>query len=99
MITEVCHILLNRQGIRAQLSFMQMYQLGVFKVFELQNNHKNRAVELMQQYSDLPMGFADVSMVILAEHIGHGKILSTDHRDFHTYRWKNNQPFQNLLLE
>ena len=99
VITEVCHILLNRQGISAQLSFMQMYQLGVFKVFELQNKHKSRVVELMKQYADLPMDFADASMVILAEHIEHGRILSTDRRDFHTYRWKNNQPFQNLLLD
>lgn len=99
VITEVCHILLSRQGIRAQLSFMQMYQLGAFEVFELQNKYKNRIVELMQQYADLPMDFADASMVILAEHIEHGRILSTDRRDFHTYRWKNKQPFQNLLFD
>ena len=52
----------------------------------------------MQQYADLPMDFADASLVILAEELGHGRILSTDNRDFHTYRWKNRHPFQNLLL-
>jgi hypothetical protein len=46
---------------------------------------------------DLPMDFADASLVLLAEHLGHGRILSTDRRDFHTYRWKNTQPFSNLL--
>jgi predicted nucleic acid-binding protein len=51
----------------------------------------------MQQYADLPMDFADASLVLLAERLGHGRILSTDKRDFHTYRWKNNQPFLNLL--
>jgi hypothetical protein len=53
---------------------------------------------LMQQYADLPMDFADASLVLLAEHLGHGKILSTDKRDFHTYRWKQNKPFENLLF-
>jgi predicted nucleic acid-binding protein len=43
------------------------------------------------------MDFADASLVVLAEHLGHGRIVSTDQRDFHAYRWKNQQPFQNLL--
>ena len=35
---------------------------------------------------------------ILAEHLGHGRILSTDERYFRTYRWKNHKPFENLLI-
>ena len=97
VITEVCHILLNRQGIKAQLNFVKMYQLGAFDVFEIPNNDKDRIFLLMQQYADLPMDFADASLVLLAEQLGHGRILSTDKRDFHTYRWKNTPPFSNLL--
>jgi len=52
----------------------------------------------MNKYADLPMDLADASLVILAEHLGHGRILSTDKRDFHTYRWKHNKPFENLLI-
>lgn len=44
------------------------------------------------------MDFTDVSLVILAGALGHGRILSTDTRDFETYRWKNHYSFQNLLL-
>jgi predicted nucleic acid-binding protein len=97
VITEVCHISLQRQGIKAQLNFIKMYQLGAFDVFEIGNKDKDRLFQLMQQYADLPMDFADASLVLLAERLGHGRILSTDKRDFHTYRWKNNQPFLNLL--
>jgi uncharacterized protein len=43
------------------------------------------------------MDLADASLVILAEHLGDGRILSTDERDFKTYRWKNRKPFKNLL--
>lgn len=98
VMTEVCHILLKRQGINAQLNFIKMYQLGAFEVFEIPKNDKSKVLSLMQQYADLPMDFADASLVLLAEHLGHGKILSTDKRDFHTYRWKNTQPFSNLLI-
>jgi predicted nucleic acid-binding protein len=52
----------------------------------------------MQKYADLPMDLAVASLVILAEELGHGRKLSTDQRDFKTYRWKNHKPFQNLLL-
>jgi uncharacterized protein len=41
---------------------------------------------------------ADTSLVILAEELGSGRILSTDHPDSRTYRWKNRRPFKNLLL-
>lgn len=99
VITEVCHLLLKRQGIAAQLKFIGMYQLGAFDVFEIPKDEKNRIALLMQQYADLPMDFADASLVLLAEHLGHGRILSTDKRDFHTYRWKNTHPFQNVLLD
>lgn len=98
VITEVCHILLKRQGIKAQLSFMNMYKLGAFEVFELKKQHRERIVCLMNQYADLPMDFADASLVLLAEYLEHGRILSTDCRDFHTYRWKNAEPFQNFLF-
>jgi uncharacterized protein len=52
----------------------------------------------MEKYADLPMDLADASLVILAEFLGHGRILSTDIRDFNTYRWKQHKPFYNLLI-
>ena len=47
----------------------------------------------------LPIDLADASLVILAEELGSGQILSVDYRDFNTYRWKNTEPFQNLFQE
>ena len=52
---------------------------------------------LMRKYVSLPMDLADATLVLLAEHLGHGRILSTDERDFKTYRWKRRKPFVNLL--
>jgi uncharacterized protein len=52
----------------------------------------------MEKYAKLPMDLADASLVILAEHLGHGRILSIDFRDFNTYRWKNQYQFENMML-
>ena len=98
VITEVCHLLLKRRGQKSMLAFIESYQQDAFSVFQIDTlHHKQRIFALMQQYADLPMDFADASLVLLAEQLGHGRILSTDKRDFHTYRWKNTQPFSNLL--
>jgi uncharacterized protein len=68
-------------------------------LFDLQPNHAPQIATLMQRYANLPMDLADASLIILAEHLGHGRILSVDQRDFNTYRWKSTQPFQNLLFD
>jgi predicted nucleic acid-binding protein len=67
-------------------------------VFQIGDGYLPRIEELMEHYADLPMDLADASLVVLAEEMGSGQILSTDQRDFHTYRWKNRRPFHNLLL-
>jgi len=57
-----------------------------------------RLAELTRHYADLPMDLADGSLMILAEALGHERILSTDLLEFQTYRWKKHHPFENLLL-
>lgn len=97
VITETCHLLLNRLGLASQRAYLQSFVAGAFEVFPLQRDHGPRLLELMEAYRDLPMDLADASLVVLAEHLGHGRILSTDRRDFHAYRWKTREPFENLL--
>lgn len=45
-----------------------------------------RAFELMEDYADLPMDFADASLVAAAETLGTRKIFTLDRRDFAVYR-------------
>jgi hypothetical protein len=65
--------------------------------FEVTAAHAPRLDELMAKYADLPMDLADASLVLLAEHLGHRRILSMDVRDFRAYRWQQHAPFDNLL--
>jgi predicted nucleic acid-binding protein len=51
----------------------------------------------MEKYRDLPMHLAEASLVVVAEELGTGRILSTDQRDLRAYRWKTRKPFRNLL--
>ena len=98
VLTETCHLLQSQLGVPAQLAFVRAVRNGACSVFQLGDGHLPRIEELMEHYADLPMDLADASLVVLAEETGSGRILSTDQRDFRTYRWKNRRPFRNLLL-
>lgn len=97
VLTETCHLLLSRLGAQAQERFMAGLSNDGFEVFPLEASHAPRMVALMAQYRNLPMDLADASLVVLAETLGHGRILSTDERDLESYRWKRHHPFENLL--
>jgi predicted nucleic acid-binding protein len=98
VMTETCHLLLRELGGAAQLAFLESLRRGAFECFSLSEEHAARIVQVVEKYKQLPMDLADASLVILAESLGHGRILSTDARDFHSYRWKNRRPFENLLV-
>ncbi len=51
----------------------------------------------MRKYAALPMDLVDASLVLLAEHLNHGRIFSSD--DFGTYRWKTRKSFKNLQAD
>ena len=97
--TETCYLLQKRVGINEPKTFISKIYTGMLIVFDLKTTHCLRIEQLMDKYKDLPMDLADASLVILAEELGEGRILSVDYRDFNAYRWKNTKPFQNLFQE
>jgi uncharacterized protein len=103
VLTEALHLLMSRgraqQGIALLQVLEKLQAQGLFLIFSLNEKDLSRIQQLMIQYGDLPMDLADASLVLLAEHLGNGRIVSTDKRDFHTYRWKNHHPFTNLLVD
>jgi hypothetical protein len=93
VLTEALHLLMRREKVYLAFDFLilleKLQKQNKFVLFSLQNDHLPILHKLMIQYADLPMDLADASLVLLAEELGYGKILSTDKCDFHTYRWKN----------
>jgi predicted nucleic acid-binding protein len=56
-----------------------------------------RIIALFEKYSDLPVDFADASLVALAERLGLSRIASLD-RDFGVYRMLGSRRFDNVFL-
>ena len=99
VLTEATHLLMRWIGPDAVQALLREVADGAIAVWSGPLAHTERMVQLMARYASLPMDLADASLVLLAEELGHGRILTTDARDFGAYRFKSQQPFQNLLLE
>ncbi len=97
VIIETSYLLYERSGQTAQFRFLQQLTTDSIQIFNFQKNHLERAIQLMQQYSNLPMDLADASLVVLAEELKENCILTTDIRDFSIYRYLGTQPFTLLL--
>ena len=98
VLTEATHLLMRWIGPDAVQALLREVADGAIAVWSWPLAHTERMVQLMARYASLPMDLADASLVLLAEELGHGRILTTDARDFGAYRFKSQQPFQNLLL-
>ena len=99
VVTETSCLLQARLGSQAASAFVAEIGEGSIHVWELPQGAAQRMAQLMMQYRKLPMDLADASLLLLAEHLGHGRILTTDRRDVGAYRWKARKPFVDLMAE
>jgi len=97
VLTEATHLLTRWIGTEAAQALLRDVAAGGVAVWQWAGPQTERLANLMARYANLPMDLADASLVLLAEHLGHGRILTTDERDFGAYRFKNRAPFRNLL--
>ena len=99
VLVESVHLMFRQIGIAKTLAWVETLEAQGVAILVMGIEHLPRLTKLMRQYANLPMDLADASLVLLAEEYGEGRIVSTDERDFNAYRWKNQHPFRNLLLE
>jgi uncharacterized protein len=97
VLTETTHLIQREAGQAVAQRLLGSIEAGAAQLFELTSSQLPRICALMEKYKDLPMDLADASLVVCAEELGDGRILSTDTRDFGAYRWKQRKPFKNLL--
>jgi len=95
VIGEACYLLRHIKD--ASAAILENVRRGAFLLPFRLADHATGLVGLMKKYSNVPMSLADACLVIMAEKLQTGRILTLD-RDFEIYRWGKNRPFE-LLLE
>ena len=84
VLTEAFH-LLGSTGAGA-CALMDFITGGGLQVLFLDDEALVSAFDLMVQYADAPMDFADASLVVTAESLSLQKVFTIDRNDFATYR-------------
>jgi len=93
VFTEVSHML--DFNINAQRNFYEWVMCKGVIISDINQNDMPRIVELTGKYADLPMDFADATLVVTAEKTGIREILSLD-KDFDIYRLPGRERIQNV---
>jgi predicted nucleic acid-binding protein len=83
VLTEVTHML--DFNVNVQIDFLAWVMTNGVTLQEIKVEDMPRIIELTRKYSDLPMDFADATLVIAAQKTGLKIILSID-SDFDVYR-------------
>jgi uncharacterized protein len=84
VVTEAVYLLDFSR--RAQSALLEFVARGAVAIANFDAASIERASELMQQYGDLPMDFADATLVVLADATDTTTVFTLDRRDFGSYR-------------
>lgn len=92
VITEATHLLGRVPG--GATACLDFILAGGALVVPSSLDSLRRARNLMDQYADRPMDFADATLVVLAEDLGNDLIMTTDRADFAIYRINGKRAFR-----
>ena len=94
VLTEATHLLGGLPGGRQ--ACVDFFLSGGALLVPATTASLRRSRDLVSQYADLPMDYADATLVVLAEELGSNLVLTTDRRDFAVYRIKGRRRFEIL---
>nr|VFK10515.1 MAG: hypothetical protein BECKLPF1236A_GA0070988_100398 [Candidatus Kentron sp. LPFa]VFK26838.1 MAG: hypothetical protein BECKLPF1236C_GA0070990_100398 [Candidatus Kentron sp. LPFa] len=83
-VTEAMHLL--QFSSRAQNALLETVERGVLRVLPIAAEDLPDIRALMNKYADLPMDFADATLVHVANRKKIQRIFTLDYRDFSVYR-------------
>lgn len=90
VLTEVLYLL--NFSVKAQTAAIDFVLKSVVEIVPQSIESLKKVKNLIKKYSDLPMDYADATIVCLAMDIGVHNIITFDQKDFNIYRVKN-KPF------
>jgi uncharacterized protein len=92
VLTEATHLLGSVNGGRA--ACLDFFLSGGAVLVPATTTSLRRSRELVVQYADLPMDYADATLVVLAEELDTQTVFTTDRKDFGVYRIRGRRRFE-----
>ena len=95
VMTEASHML--DFNTKSQLALLEWIKRGGLRLFDLNETHVGRIMQLTSKFNDVPMDLADASLIVASEHSGYTEIASID-SDFYVYRDIRNKYLTNVFM-
>jgi predicted nucleic acid-binding protein len=92
VLTEATHLLGRVPG--GSAACLEFFLRGGAVLIPASPAALERCRDLMAKYSDLPMDYADATLVVLGEELGANLVITTDRRDFGIYRSRTGTSFK-----
>ncbi|MGW3626168.1 type II toxin-antitoxin system VapC family toxin [Streptomyces sp. NPDC000880] len=86
LLAEIGYMLFSRAGAKAEADFLRDVADGVYELVSVTPSEVSRAAELVERYSDLPLGTADAFVVAVAEKFRTVNVATLDRRHFGVVR-------------
>lgn len=98
VITEALHFLQPIPGgAEALAALLRKGLIAVDDAFA--QSRIDAAIVLMSKYGDIPMDFADATLVLLAEKLATPNMITLDERGFRTFRFSGKRRFRMVLQD
>ena len=94
VLTEATHLLAGVPG--GRVACVDLFLSGGALIVPSTATSLQRVRRLLDKYADLPMDFADATLVALAEELDCTSVFTTDRTDFSAYRLKGRKAFRIL---
>ncbi len=91
VLTEVLYLL--NFSTKAQMAVLDFIVESIVEIVPSDIESIKKIKLLIKKYSDLPMDYADATIVCLATETGIRNIVTFDKKDFNIYRLQKNKPF------
>jgi predicted nucleic acid-binding protein len=93
VLAELDYLLLSRAGAKAELALLNEVADGVFDLASFTRADMSQTVAVLERYSDMGIGLADASIVVLAARYRTTRLLTFDERHFRAIKPLNAEAF------
>ena len=94
VLTEATHLLARVRG--GPTACVDFFLAGGAVIIPSSSNSLRRVKGLLDKYADLPIDYADATLVALGEELDTSVVFTTDRTDFSVYRLGGRKPFRIL---
>ena len=96
VLAELDYLITKYAGVPAEVALLEEIERGAYELASFDEFNVAKTRKVVEQYSDLNVGLADASIVVLADHHETRDVLTLDERHFRALRPSRRKRFRIL---